>query len=145
MPSRLDMSNVVTYSKLHRAVSATDSENWGESDVAPTLNTFDTGDKRATAIAVHLKQDPVSGEVSPALSTMDRGVSVGVVTDGWVRRFTPLECERLMGWPDDWTKYGRDERGDQVVISDSQRGKMIGNGCITPVARWIAECIKEAG
>lgn len=55
------------------------------------------------------------------------------VSIGGVRRLTPLECERLMGWPDDFTKY--DAEGN--VIPDSHRYRMIGNGVVAPVAEWI--------
>lgn len=50
-----------------------------------------------------------------------------------VRRLTPLECERLMGWPDDWTRY--DDNGN--AISDSPRYRLCGNGVAAPVAEWI--------
>jgi DNA (cytosine-5)-methyltransferase 1 len=53
-----------------------------------------------------------------------------------VRRLTPLECERLMGWPDNHTS-----QGTNGVISDSQRFKMCGNGVASPVAAWIAKHI----
>jgi DNA (cytosine-5)-methyltransferase 1 len=46
-----------------------------------------------------------------------------------VRRLTPLECERLMGWPDDWT----------AGQSDTHRYKQCGNGVASPVAQWIAQ------
>jgi DNA (cytosine-5)-methyltransferase 1 len=46
-----------------------------------------------------------------------------------VRRLTPLECERLMGWPDDWT----------AGQSDTHRYKQCGNGVASPVATWIAQ------
>lgn len=57
-----------------------------------------------------------------------------------VRRLTPRECERLMGWPDDHTRY--DDKGNE--ISDSARYKMCGNGIASPVAQWIGENIVEA-
>jgi DNA (cytosine-5)-methyltransferase 1 len=54
-----------------------------------------------------------------------------------VRRLTPLECERLMGWPENHTQYGAgDER-----IADTQRYKMCGNGVASPVARWVGEVL----
>jgi site-specific DNA-cytosine methylase len=52
-----------------------------------------------------------------------------------VRRLTPTECERLMGFPDNHTL----QRADGKTNSDSTRYKMCGNGVATPVARWIAE------
>ena len=48
-----------------------------------------------------------------------------------VRRLTPLECERLQGFPDGWT----------ASQSDTQRYKQLGNAVAVPVARWIAERI----
>ena len=46
-----------------------------------------------------------------------------------VRRLTPIECERLMGWPDDWT----------AGQADTHRYKQCGNGVASPVATWIGQ------
>jgi DNA (cytosine-5)-methyltransferase 1 len=54
-----------------------------------------------------------------------------------VRRLTPVECERLMGWPDNHTLH----RADGKTNSDTTRYKMTGNGVASPVAQWIAEQI----
>jgi len=54
-------------------------------------------------------------------------------TSSGVRRLTPLECERLMGWPDDWTRWGADGR----ELADSHRYRMCGNGVVSSVAEWI--------
>lgn len=50
-----------------------------------------------------------------------------------VRRLTPLECERLMGFPDDWTRYA----ADGTPIADSHRYRMCGNGVVAVVAEWL--------
>jgi site-specific DNA-cytosine methylase len=50
-----------------------------------------------------------------------------------VRRLTPLECERLMGWPDDHTRY----KADGTEQADTHRYKQCGNGVASPVAEWI--------
>lgn len=55
-----------------------------------------------------------------------------------VRRLTPTECERLMGWPDGHTLH----RADGTENSDSQRYKQCGNGVVAPVAQWIAKHLK---
>ncbi len=66
-------------------------------------------------------------------------VPVGALTRGGpakldgVRRLTPKECERLMGWPDDWTRF----RADGAEIADARRYAMCGNGVVAPVAEWI--------
>lgn len=55
-----------------------------------------------------------------------------------VRRFTPLECERLQGWPDEHTRW-TDDGSEQ---SYTTRFKQCGNGVATPVAKWVAKHIK---
>ena len=58
------------------------------------------------------------------------------VTDGYkVRRLTPVECERLQGFPDDWTKIGKDDE----LISDTQRYKCCGNAVTTNVITAIVD------
>jgi site-specific DNA-cytosine methylase len=57
-----------------------------------------------------------------------------------VRRLTPRECERLMGWPDDWTRYA----DDGAEIADSHRYRLCGNGVVALVAEWIGRRIMEA-
>lgn len=61
--------------------------------------------------------------------------------DMTVRRLTPIECERLMGWPDDHTLG----RADGKTNADSTRYKMCGNGVASPVAKWIGERLIAAG
>lgn len=56
-----------------------------------------------------------------------------------VRRLTPLECERLMGWPDDHTRW----KADGKEQADSNRYKQCGNGVATPVAKWVAQQIAK--
>ncbi|WP_418381860.1 DNA cytosine methyltransferase [Adlercreutzia sp.] len=54
------------------------------------------------------------------------------------RRLTPIECERLQGFPDDWTKVEGDTED-----ADSHRYAAIGNAVSVPVINWIASRIKE--
>ncbi|EIR3587920.1 Dam family site-specific DNA-(adenine-N6)-methyltransferase [Salmonella enterica] len=72
------------------------------------------------------------------------GIGVGAV--GWgmqVRRLTPVECERLQGFPDNHTLISW--RGkDAADCPDGQRYKAIGNSMAVPVMRWIGERIAEA-
>jgi DNA (cytosine-5)-methyltransferase 1 len=67
------------------------------------------------------------------------------VNERRIRRLTPVECERLQGFPDNWTKFGLDESGKTVPISDTQRYKMMGNAVTTNVIQAIAERILENG
>jgi DNA (cytosine-5)-methyltransferase 1 len=74
-----------------------------------------------------------NGEPSFTLSAQDRH---GVCLDGVkIRRFTPLECERLQGFPDGWTEYG--VKGERM--SDSARYKMLGNAVTVPVIEAITK------
>ena len=61
------------------------------------------------------------------------GVWGTVSPDYRIRKLTPVECERLQGFPDDWTKYGKDNE----LISDTQRYKCIGNAVTVPVITFI--------
>ncbi|GHT77978.1 hypothetical protein FACS1894104_0450 [Actinomycetota bacterium] len=56
-----------------------------------------------------------------------------------VRRLTPTECERLMGFPDGWTKAG--DGGEP--ISDTRRYQMLGNSIATPCAAYVMQGIAE--
>lgn len=54
-----------------------------------------------------------------------------------VRRLLPVECERLQGLPDDFTRYGIDEKGREIEMSDSARYFVCGNAVTSNVANWI--------
>lgn len=76
-----------------------------------------------------------TGELSPALNASARNKQAPMVmAEMTVRRLTPLECERLQGFPDGWTEG----------VSDTQRYQQMGNAVAVPVAQWIAQQIREA-
>lgn len=58
-----------------------------------------------------------------------------------VRRLVPVETERLMGWQDNWTKYGINAKGKQYELADGPRYRICGNGWGQPVVSWIANRI----
>lgn len=63
-----------------------------------------------------------------------------------VRRLTPKECERLQGFPDDWTNIGEwvDNKGKKHKDADSPRYKALGNSIALPFWQWMAErMVKE--
>lgn len=86
--------------KAKRAQTSTDDETWIRGGVCPTLNAFDSGDSRATVVAI---DGPV------------------------VRRLTPVECERLQGFPDGWTEG----------LADTHRYRQMGNAVTVNVAHYI--------
>lgn len=56
-----------------------------------------------------------------------------------VRRLTPMECERLQGFPDHWTEIGEwiDEKGKKHKDADSPRYKALGNSIALPFWDWM--------
>jgi DNA (cytosine-5)-methyltransferase 1 len=65
---------------------------------------------------------------------------IAVLRSMAIRRLTPKECERLQGFPDDWTKIPyRNKEADQCP--DGPRYKACGNSMAVPVMRWIGERI----
>lgn len=85
---------------------------------------------------------PRSGDPCHPLAA--RAHAPAVVTPAAVRRLTPRECERLQGFPDDWTRIPwRGRAADDCP--DAPRYKAIGNSMAVPVMRWIGRRIALAG
>lgn len=80
----------------------------------------------------------IGGEVSNAVRTPAGGASVPMVAASAVRRLTPRECERLQGFPDDYTAIPW--RGG--VAADGLRYKALGNSMAVPVMAWIGRRIQ---
>lgn len=68
------------------------------------------------------------GDVANALCGATGTKADLIADDVEVRRLTPLERERLMGFPDNWT----------AMVSDAQRNAQTGNAVVVPVIEWIA-------
>ena len=62
-------------------------------------------------------------------------------TNAIVRRLTPMECERLQGFPDRWTDIGEwvDSKGKKHKDADSPRYKALGNSIALPFWQWMAD------
>ena len=110
----------------------------GLGGVVPTMNAFDNGDTRATTIIfygnrvadIRLQDDKIN-TLQARMGT--GGNNMPMVATTQVRRLTPLECERLQGFPDGWTS-------DQV---DTHRYKQMGNAVAVPVVEWIIQGIAD--
>lgn len=102
---------------------------WGQQD-------WESGYIQPVAQSVDLQNTALGGDVVGTLDTTrpSRGGGQAVLTDV-VRRLTPRECERLQGFPGDWTAIPN--------ASDSARYKAIGNSMAVPCMRWIGEGIAE--
>lgn len=82
----------------------------------------------------------------PALYSGEGGGHGYVFTLRWiVRRLTPMECERLQGYPDGWTDIGEwtDTKGKKHKAADSPRYKALGNSIALPQWFWIAQKMKS--
>ena len=120
------------------AFGAQNSAGQGDSvsyHVTPTLDKSKTpavafgGDLARTLSARH--------DSSPCA---DRGMDV-VSVGAAVRRLTPRECERLQGFPDDYTLIPYRNK----PAADGPRYKAMGNSMAVPVMRWIGERIQMVG
>jgi hypothetical protein len=116
---------------------------------APAYTIDQTG---AQAIAYSIREDAKAGNFS--VTELDHANSLSALQPSpqshhaqmfiaeptmVVRRLTPLECERLMGWPDDHTRY----KADGIEQADTHRYKQCGNGVASPVAEWIGEQLRN--
>ena len=121
-----------------------DARGNGGSEITPTM----TGDHQRritdyTALCIgngQLNQISMA-EQANTLDTMhdQQAVMVAARLDSTVRRFTPLECERLQGYPDGWTDIGEwtDSKGKKHKDADSPRYKALGNSIALPPWKWV--------
>lgn len=63
--------------------------------------------------------------------------------DGKYRLITPIEAERLQDFPDDWTKYKLNSKGEVVEVSDRMRMFFMGNALVTGIITRIGNGIKK--
>lgn len=83
----------------------------------------------------------VSDDNSPTIPARAREDGSGqpvIQNDNSIRRLTEIECERLQGFPDDWTKYGNYD-GTIKEIPKTQRYKMLGNAVTVKVVEEIGK------
>lgn len=106
----------------------------GPEGLCPTLRSSPSGTNQVPVIAFSRDVSGSRGGPSP-----DSGPSA--VTDGYVvRRLMPVECERLQGFPDGWTRVPwRGKPAEECP--DTPRYKALGNSMAVPVMRWIGERI----
>lgn len=102
---------------------------YGAEGISPTLNTMQGGIRQPKVMRQPLKflernQKNIKGDYS---FTVDGANTGGIKQDMKIRRLTPLECERLQGFPDNWT----------ADFSDTQRYKMMGNAVTVNVVKYV--------
>lgn len=103
----------------------------GGNQVPLTYQMNGFGDYRAAEVASSCKQRDFKDSTDLAITHMI------------VRRLTPMECERLQGFPDHWTDIGewRDSKGKLRKPSDSPRYKALGNSIALPFWDFLAKRI----
>jgi DNA (cytosine-5)-methyltransferase 1 len=107
--------------------------NYGQKSLNATLEKENLSTDQVKALDLYNKK---AQDDSPTLTEPHHN-SLRLYDRGNIRRLTPIECERLQGFPDDWTKIGTEGE-----ISDSQRYKMCGNAVTSNVVSAIAERCK---
>lgn len=134
---------VAAYRKSARVSGPDTPETCVDDGIANTLNSFDVGDVRTTHAVIGfshtqgLDAQPTD-EGTPTLRTGWGGMAVN--HGPTVRRLTPMECERLQGWPDGWTDV---PWNGKEHAPDSRRYASVGNGVTAPVAYWIGARLAE--
>ena len=124
------MSGQITESECAGTQRSGASNNY--QTVVPVL-TPDRMEKRQNG-----RRFKTDGEPMFTLNTQDQhGVPLHAGAELRIRRLTPRECEKLQGFPVDWTKY----YADGTEVSDSQRYRMLGNAVTVNVIRAIAEAL----
>ena len=111
--------------------------------IAQTLKT-DLAKMSGPCIAVDVYNQSIDGQTSATITEAVGGTNTSgpkVMHLMAIRRLTPKECERLQGFPDDWTKIPyRNKPADQCP--DGPRYKACGNSMAVPVMRWIGQRIQ---
>ena len=139
----------VPFTKSKRAQSVTDDETWVDGQVNPTLSLFDQGDTRATTVAVgfNWQNGGGYGNANDGLGITVEGTgplqrcnTPAVAQAMTVRRLTPRECERLQGFPDDYTLIPWRKKA-AADCPDGPRYKALGNSMAVNCMAWIGERI----
>jgi DNA (cytosine-5)-methyltransferase 1 len=136
------------FRKSKRAQSANDHETWVDDGVSNTLNNFDVGDTRTThaVVAVDTFNQTTNEHTSQTLGSSATDVNhYGAVINPpmAIRRLTPVECERLQGFPDNWTQIPWKKKPAEDC-PDGPRYKACGNSMAVPCMKWLGQRIQKA-
>lgn len=86
----------------------------------------------------HKNKSAKISNLSPTLKAQSHGHEPMTFQDSKIRRLTEIECERLQGFPDNWTQFGNYD-GTIKPISKTQRYKLCGNAVSTKIVQLAAE------
>ena len=130
-----------TTETLPIAFGAQNSASQGDSVSAQVTPTLDKS--KTPAVAVDVYNQTIDGQTAATLTKACGGVNSSgpKVMQSSVRRLTPTECERLQGFPDNYTQIAwRNKPAEDCP--DGPRYKAMGNSMAVPVMRWIGERIQ---
>lgn len=118
--------------------------DYREGGVASSCKQRDFKDSTDLVCSVDCRNFTEGGEINGTLQAKESGgqslnLNNTVRQNMVVRRLTPLECERLQGFPDHWTDLGEwtDSRGKRHKDADSPRYKALGNSIALPPWKWL--------
>lgn len=118
--------------------------DYREGDVASSCKQRDFKDCTDLVCSVDCRNFTEGGEINGTLQAKESGgqslnLQNTVLQNMVVRRLTPLECERLQGFPDHWTDLGEwtDSKGKRHKDADSPRYKALGNSIALPPWKWL--------
>lgn len=102
--------------------------------------------RRRSCVVLQRPRGKNRGSILTSAPTITRGAGDGnlALRVGRLRRLTPRECERLMSWPDDWTRFGTSDKGARVELSDRARYSLCGNGVVTAAVRPILDILTHS-
>ena len=131
---------------------AFDARGNGDGKIVPTAGDHKNRITDCTAIVIHqnasgeVRMSEIAHTLSTNANASGRNTPIlAEKTVRWiVRRLTPVECERLQGYPDGWTDIGEwvDTKGKKHKPADSPRYKALGNSIALPQWLWIAQKMK---
>ena len=126
-----------------------------DNETAFSLRSRDYKDPQCVAIENHpndsrvnIREDGTCQTLSSRMGTGGGNVPMCMENsiNAVVRRLTPLECERLQGYPDGWTDIGEwvDSNGKKHKDADSPRYKALGNSIALPYWEWLAKKVVKS-
>ena len=127
-------------------IVAFDTYNQTTSEISQTIKSHSANNENIGAVAYSIREDAKANtfsatETDTALavqalqpSPQSHHAQIFLAEETMIRRLTPMECERLQGFPDGWTE-GQ---------ADTHRYKQMGNAVAVPVVSWLVNRLMEA-
>ena len=156
-----DKTNFGCFRKMAHPKNAEEGQGYEEARISDTLNVFDNTETRTPTLIIENHPQDSRVKLTDTFQTLSGrmgtgGGNVPMVMKkeqrAVVRRLTPLECERLQGFPDGWTNIGTwtDTQGKKHKLTDAPRYQALGNSIAVGYANnksgfwcWLAERMVE--